>query len=72
MFTGGDGDIYVSELTGAELEKKLAEDYFGAQPRMLTKLPDFQQWPEGGVLVIRGHVAPPVSAEVTTKWKAGD
>lgn len=72
-----DGLTFDGPLTGRELEKRLAEDYYGgARKTFATKTPKTDgfalQMGENELFIIRGHVVQPKPKDVVTHRDLGD
>ena len=68
-----DGTTFDGPLTRAELEKRLAESYYGSRVRFAPKNPGTDGFcirlKDNELLIIRGSIVQPKSAEVVTRWE---
>lgn len=68
-----DGTTFDGPLSREEVEKRLAESYYGSTKRFASKNPGTDgfciQLREDELLIIRGSIVQPKPDEVVTRWK---
>ena len=71
IISNSDGDTTVTPKTEAEFLQELNDGDYGDSPVFLTSLDreDTNYWPEGALLLIRGEIIQPRTAQVVKEYK---
>jgi hypothetical protein len=71
VISASEGGLHIKELSKAQIEKNLAEEYWGSDVNIATRMPtesDPNYWGTQ-LIIIKGEIVVPAKKEVVTKYE---